>query len=138
MIIAGREEMTADASPEAIVQLHLRYDLGVRTSLHYAQAGFEVVYRDIIIGPDLERVATQLGAVLRQVVVLCPTPEILAHRDVERNKTGYANWNPDAFDRQLRETTPGIGLWLDTSSLTVDQTVARIIAARSDRPARSA
>lgn len=131
MIVAGREEMTADPSREAIPQLQLRYDLGVRTSLHYAQEGFEVVYQDIIMGPDLERVVNELGAALRQVVVLCPSPGILAQRDVARNKIGYIGWAPAVLDRQLRETTPRIGLWLDSSGLTVAETVDRILAART-------
>lgn len=36
MIVAGRVEMTADPSPEAIAQLQLRYDPGVRASLNYS------------------------------------------------------------------------------------------------------
>lgn len=91
MVVTGRAEMTTDPSPDAVAQLHLRYDLGVQTSLRYAEAGFEVVYQDIIIGPDLERVTRELGASLRQVVVLCPSPAVLAAREAARPKSGYGD-----------------------------------------------
>lgn len=132
MIVSGRAEMSADLSPEALAQLRLRYDLGVGTSLRYADAGFEVVYQDIVIGPDLERVVRELGASLRQVVVLCPPADVLARRDAARGKTGYADdLDAGTFDRLLHETTPRIGLWLDTSGLSVAESVDRILAART-------
>lgn len=111
MIVGGRAEMTADLSPEALAQLRLRYDLGVHTSLRYAEAGFEVVYQDIVMGTELELIVHELGTALRQVVVLCPPAEVLARRDGDRAKTGYAD-DHDArtFDRLLREGTPRIGL----------------------------
>ncbi len=118
MVVTGREEMTTDPSPEAIAQLHLRYDLGVLTSLRYAAAGFQVVYQDIIMG---------------QVVVLCPSADVLAAREAARPKPGYGDgWEPEAFDRELRQHTPRIGFWLDSSDLTVDETVDRILAARCE------
>jgi sugar phosphate isomerase/epimerase len=133
MIVAGRAEMTPDPSPEAEAQLHLRYELGVLVSRRYAEAGFQVAYQDVIMGPDLEWVVDALGSVLRQVVVLCPLTEILDARDAERGNTGYGgDWTPEALDRELRESTPRIGLWLDTSHLTVGETVDRILAARGD------
>lgn len=131
MVVAGRAEMTADPSPEAIAQLRLRYDLGVHTSLCYAREGFDVIYQDIIMGADLQRVVDELGAALRQVVVLCPSAEVLAAREAARPKSGYGDgWDPEAFDRELRECTPRIGLWLDSSTLTVEQTVDLILADR--------
>lgn len=133
MVVAGRVEMTAVPSPEAIAQLQLRYDLGIQTSLAYAGAGFDVVYQDIIMGAGLPRVVDRLGAALRQVVVLCPSAEVLAAREAARLKSGYRDrWDPAAFDRELREHTPRIGFWLDSSALTVEQTVDRILAARVD------
>lgn len=134
MIVNRRGEMTTDPSPEAIGQLHLRYDLGVQTSLRYAREGFDVVYQDIIMGPDLRRVADDLRAGLRRVdvVVLCPSAAVLASREAVRPKTGYGEvWDPEALDRELREHTPRIGLWLDNSHLTVEETVERVLAARN-------
>lgn len=131
MVVTGREEMTTDPSPEAIAQLHLGYDVGVLTSLRYAAAGFQVVYQDIIMGQGLERVTRELGASLRQVVVLCPSAEVLAAREAARPKSGYGDGcEPETFDRELRQHTPRIGFWLDSSDLTVDETVEWILVAR--------
>ncbi|MET8144094.1 hypothetical protein ABZU32_27630 [Sphaerisporangium sp. NPDC005288] len=38
-----------------------------------------------------------------------------------------AAWTVDVLDHALREETPRIGLWLDTSEHTPDQTVSAIL-----------
>lgn len=45
MVVSGREEMSPDASPEALRQLELRYDLACHVAAEYAAAGFHVVIR---------------------------------------------------------------------------------------------
>lgn len=53
MIINGQAEMGFELSGEAIRQLELRYSLAVSVAKGYADAGFMVVYQDIVIGPTL-------------------------------------------------------------------------------------
>ncbi|NJL63103.1 MAG: adenylyl-sulfate kinase [Methylacidiphilales bacterium] len=53
MIINGQAEMTFDLSEAAKEQLQLRYDLGVTVAKRFVDAGFTVVYQDIIIGSTL-------------------------------------------------------------------------------------
>lgn len=126
-IVSGREEMTPDASPEAERQLQLRYELGTETARRYHAAGFDVVYQDVILGPDLERVAEMLSDLPLVIVVLCPSPDAVAAREDARPKHGYADWTVADLDTGLREETPRIGYWLDTSDLTVDETVDHIL-----------
>lgn len=65
------------------------------------------------------------------VVVLAPGPETVAAREAGRGKTGYgAHWSVAELDRVLRAETPRIGLWLDTSELSVGETVEAILAQR--------
>ncbi|WP_405687468.1 hypothetical protein [Streptomyces sp. NBC_00057] len=46
-----------------------------------------------------------------------------------RCESGYgAEWTVEALDRVLREETPRIGLWLDTTGQTVEQTVDTVLA----------
>ena len=46
-----------------------------------------------------------------------------------RAKPGYADAGAIlAFDRALREETPRLGHWLDTTTLTAAETVKRIMA----------
>jgi chloramphenicol 3-O-phosphotransferase len=120
--------MGVDLSREATRQLHLRYELAATVARRYAKAGFTVVYQDILIGGALERVVADLASCGVAVVVLCPRPEVIAAREASRAKKGYPDRGAiDAFDRVLREETPRIGLWLDTSDLTVDETVTAIL-----------
>src|SRR5690349_1261468 len=60
MIVNGRAEMTPPLSDEATAQLRLRYQLAAQAAHSYCQAGFTVVYQDIIIGPMLEDVVSWL------------------------------------------------------------------------------
>jgi predicted kinase len=129
MIVRGQAEMTASLSAEAERQLQLRYDLAVATATRYADAGFTVVYQDIVIGRALPQIIAAFAPIAPRVVVLCPRADVVAARDRARDKTGY----PDAasvmaFDQILRSETPPIGLWLDNSDLTVRETVDAILA----------
>jgi predicted kinase len=128
MIVSGRAEMGATLSPEAERQLQLRYDLAVATAKRYADAGFTVVYQDIVIGAALSAVVAAFQPYRLAVVVLCPRPEVVAARERARAKTGY----PDeasiaAFDHVLRAETPRIGYWLDSSDQSVTETVNQIL-----------
>ncbi|MCU0540799.1 MAG: AAA family ATPase [Oscillatoriaceae cyanobacterium Prado104] len=128
-IVNGQAEMTLNLSAEAYQQLELRYRLAAMVARQYLQAGFTVVYQDIIIGPTLAEVVASFYDVFLSVIVLCPRAEVVAARDAARSKTGYANQAiVDAFDRILRTETPHIGYWLDSSNLTVEETVDRILA----------
>jgi hypothetical protein len=55
-------------------------------------------------------------------------------REDRRPKTAYQPDGPsvDDLDRYLRAETPRIGLWLDTSEQTPDETVDEILARRAE------
>jgi predicted kinase len=128
MIVNGQAEMSSELSAEAQQQLALRYQLATQAAKSYFQAGFTVVYQDIIIGSTLAEMVATFQALPLSVFVLCPRAEIVAARDSSRSKTGYPNHaSVQAFDRILRHETPQIGYWLDTSELTVTQTVDAIL-----------
>ena len=127
-IVNGREEMTRSPSAEAVRQLRLRNELGAMVARRYHDAGFNVVYQDVILGEGLAFVVGMLGDVPLQVIVLCPSPEVVARREATRDKTGYGDLTVAELDAGLRQETPRIGYWLDTSDLSVDETVDRILA----------
>jgi cytidylate kinase len=131
MIVSGRAEMTPDAdadlSSEARAQLDLRHRLAALTADEYAAHGFTAVVQDIVLGPDLTAWVNRIRTRPLYVVVLAPSPEMVAARDSQRSKTGYGSWTVESFDRHLRDDTPRIGLWLDTSAQTPEQTVAAIL-----------
>jgi hypothetical protein len=68
------------------------------------------------------------------VVVLAPRADIVTARDdARRVNIGKVAYRPGdegvtQLDSYLRRQTPRIGLWLDTSDQTVDETVDEILA----------
>jgi chloramphenicol 3-O-phosphotransferase len=128
MIVNGQAEMGFELSAEALAQLRLRYRLAAIVAGEYLAAGFTVVYQDIIIGQGLAEVLPLYAQFPLHLVVLCPSPEAVAAREAGRHKTGYGDlaWI-EPFDRVLHDETPRLGLWIDSSTLTVDETVAKIL-----------
>ena len=128
MITGGRADMTPSPSAEALRQLRLRYALAASTADAYAAAGFTAILQDVMLGQELAHVAGLIRTRPLRVVVLAPSPQTVAHRDRGRHKTGYAEYPVEALDAGLREHTPRLGLWLDTSAQTPPETVGEILA----------
>ena len=128
MIINGRVDMLPQPDEEALTQLRLRYQLAAQAADAYCAAGFSVAYQDVIIGPILQDVVAMHQQWPLYVVVLCPSPAVAVERDTHRHKQVYHSWTPEELDHGLRFDTPKLGLWLDTSAMTVDETVTAIFA----------
>ena len=126
MIVNGRAEMESPLTQAAMDQLRLRYQLAALTANHYCEAGFTVVYQDVIIGDILNEVIAMHDKRPLYVVVLCPSPDIILSRDANRHKHTYQSWTPHMLDQGLRNETPQVGLWIDTSNLSVEDTVTAI------------
>jgi predicted kinase len=128
MIVSGRVDPAPGTEAEWRAQLDLRYDLAAAAAARYAAAGFTVVWQDIL-NDALARTLDVLAAWNPGVVVLAPSAQALAAREAGRAKSGYkGGWTPQAFDALVRETTPDVGLWLDTSAMSVAETVDAILA----------
>jgi cytidylate kinase len=130
MVVAGREEMTSEPTPEAWRQLRLRYALGAATCDKYFRVGFSVVLQDSVLGPALADYVAMIESRPLCVVVLAPRPDVVAAREAARPKQAYRTGFDTiaALDDALRRDTPKLGLWLDTSDQTPDETVETIIA----------
>lgn len=128
MIVNGRMDVTPEPDPEALTQLQLRYQLTASTVDTYAKAGFTVVAQDIILGGDLPAMVERIESRPLAVVVLAPTPEAVAQREAGRGKNAYDDWLISQLDDGLRTDTPRLGLWLDTSNQTPQQTIEEILA----------
>jgi predicted kinase len=129
LIVNGQAPMAAALTDEALAQLQLRYTIAATVAPLYLQAGFTVIYQDIIIGATLGEMVERLRPHGLHVVVLCPEAGVVAAREAGRGKRGYGdNAEIATFDAILRRETPRLGLWLDTSTLTVAETVDQILA----------
>ncbi|MGG4341366.1 phosphotransferase-like protein [Paenibacillus lautus] len=126
MIVRGREEMLPDASLEAERQLALRYRLSASTARTYAEAGFHVVLQDVILGPALHQITEMLNGLPVFVVVLNPSENAISAREQIRDKKGYGVWTIHELNRRLTDETPRIGLWLDTSDFSPEETIEEI------------
>ncbi len=127
MIVNGQAEMGFELSTEAQRQLLLRYQIAAEVAKKYLESGFTVIYQDVIIGTALQTVLGYLEGLPVSLVVLCPSPQVIAARDQARAKTAYPDLETVlAFDKVLRET-PRLGYWLDSSDLTLEQTVDAIL-----------
>lgn len=128
MVVSGRAEMTPEPSEEALRQLHLRYRLAAAAAEAYCGAGFRVVVQDNYIGKALMDFVSMIRHRPLYVVALCPRAEVVAEREAKRGKTGYGAFCVEDFHRLFWEETPQIGLWLDNSEQTPEETVNEILA----------
>jgi hypothetical protein len=102
--------------------------MSAHTADEYAAAGFTAVVQDIILGEDLPAYAELVRTRPLHVIVLAPRAEVVQERDTERAKTGYGGgWTVAAMMADLNGT-PRMGLRVDNSDQSVDQTVGQILA----------
>lgn len=112
--------------------LDLRYRLSRQAADTYAAAGLTCVVQDNVYGADVTAWLAALAA-QAHLVVLRPSVATLVRRDAERRaatgKVAYTpTFTPADNDEHLARTERGLGLWLDTSEQTPEQTVAAVLA----------
>jgi chloramphenicol 3-O-phosphotransferase len=127
MVVSGRAGMTPDLAPEAVRQLELRHRLTAMVADGYFGAGFTVVVQDMLLGRHLTEMVQAIHSRPLLVVVLAPRPEAVAAREAGRSKRAYGDFTVTDLDDALRRGTAPIGLWLDTSDLTPEQTAEEVI-----------
>jgi chloramphenicol 3-O-phosphotransferase len=132
-VVAGRHEMTPDPSPEALEQLLLRYRLGAAAADTYFERGFTVVIEDVAAGPLLTEYVALIHSKPLHVVVLMPEVEVVSARAASREASGYARWTVAELYEVFAEKTPRLGLRLDSSEQTAEETVSAILAETGGR-----
>jgi hypothetical protein len=89
-------------------------------------AGISAVVDDIIIGDRLDSLLSELAGTRFVFVMLRPSLDVVQQRETGR---GTALWQQWAWlDDVIEHETRRVGLWLDTSDLSVEQTVDAILA----------
>jgi predicted kinase len=112
---------------EADRQLRLRTKNVCLLADSYRQGGFTPVIDDVVIGSRLQEFLTRLESRPVRFVLLTPVIEVAQKRDAERGyKQVFSIWGH--LDEVMRRETPSVGLWLDTSEMTADETVEAILA----------
>ena len=131
-IVTGRKDPLPTASPDAESQLRLRYEIAVGAADRYFAEGFSVVVEDVIAGPLLAECVALVQSRPLHTVVLLPAANVIAARDAARNQSGYAVWSVQALHDLFALQTPRVGLWLDNSGQTPEETVDEILRRSSE------
>lgn len=129
MVMADPAARRTEAGEAEISQLLLRYEAALAVAATYLRAGFDAVVEDVIMGPVLRDFLRLVPVQDVHLVFLDPDSRAVAERDRNRSKTAYGErWNVEELRSVLRGHTSHLGLWVDSTDLTADQTVDRILA----------
>jgi chloramphenicol 3-O-phosphotransferase len=132
MIVAGSEwvtdAVTAGEPPagDAADQLRLRLENACLLARSFAGNGITAIIGDIILGSRWDDLRTALRGVSFYLVILAPDVETVIARDARRSRPVGAEW-AYYLDAELRGTMSGIGVWVDSSKKTPDETTDEIV-----------
>jgi predicted kinase len=132
MIVSGRQwpvasqtNINTDVEGEAARQLRLRNSNMCLLGLSFFGAGFTVVLDDIIVAERLTEVRGYLADVDFMFVMLTPSVEVVRQRERQRGTELWLEW--EWLTELIERTDDRIGLWLDSSTQTADETVDEIM-----------
>jgi hypothetical protein len=127
MIVSGGEWPGVDpATGEAERQLRLRLHNACVLARSFREAGFMAIVDDIVAGPRFADLVEDLDGIPFGFVMLVPGFEHVKARWRAMDSPFVDQW--DWIDTEIRERTPRVGLWLDTTSLSINETVDTVIA----------
>ncbi|MEW9095314.1 MAG: AAA family ATPase [Clostridiaceae bacterium] len=135
MIVKGNIDMTPEYSQSALEQLMLRYTTAAKVADMYYKAGFSVVVQDTYLGKEVNTFLKAFESSPVYFITLNPNVEAVVEREKKRNKTGYTTWEVEPLHKVLINENPRIGLWIDSSDLTPEETLSEIIK-RAESEAR--
>jgi predicted kinase len=128
MIVSGRRWPEGAAmSDEAERQLRLRLHNACLLARSFVAAGITAVVDDIIIGTRMDDLLDELAGESLVFVMLTPRLEVVRERERGRGTSHWEQWET-LLDDELRNGTRRLGLWLDSSDQTPEQTVDEILA----------
>lgn len=126
MVVSGSVWPHDEPADEAARQLRQRGQATALLADSYVSAGFTVVVDDVLIGRRIDDLMNDLTTRPIRLVMLVPRLNVVAERDAQRaGKHVFARWS--YLDEALRTQTTKVGLWLDSSDLSPDETVDEIM-----------
>lgn len=109
-------------------QLQLRWRNCADLARNFWEAGFTAVVEHAVSRREwVDRFVQDVSPARVSVIVLAPPLEVALERDRHRDEKQVAHLFLH-MDAELRRELAGVGYWLDSSGLTVDQTVDRLLA----------
>ena len=126
-IVSGLVPPQGPPQDEAEAQLELRRANICLLADSFAGAGFLPIIDDVVVAPAvLDGYRRRLKARPLLLVELVPRLDVVQARDRDRDKHVFSIWRH--LDTQLQASMPRVGLWIDTSDMTAEQTVDAIAA----------
>ena len=126
-IVSGAVQPGQEPRAEARSQQLLTVDHQCLLARSFAGAGFVPIVEYVVVERSrLERYRAALADVSLHVVVLNPSRDVILQRDGDRAKESIAHHFVH-LQRVLCDELTGVGLWIDSSELTADETVRLIL-----------
>ena len=133
MIVSGREwpvasqtnVNTPEVEGEAGRQLRLRLRNMCLLGRSFFEAGFTAVLDDIVVGARIDDVREDLAGLDFLFVMLVPSVAAVRERERQRGTDLWPEW--EWLTEQFLNAPRDIGLWLDTSHQSADETVDEIM-----------
>lgn len=127
MIVAGgRWPEGAEMSADAAQQLSLRLRHACLLGRSFVAAGITAVVDDIVIGDRVDALLHELAGSRFVFVMLRPRLDVVRRREATRGTALWRQW--EWLDAVIEHRTTRLGLWLDSSDLSVEETVDAILA----------
>ena len=117
----GDRDMTPEAERQSCLRLHNARLL----ARSFAQHGFAALIDDIVIGQRLEQAIEELSGTSFGFVMLLPEFELVRSRWRSIGSPFVDRWG--WIDDEIRTRTRRVGLWLNTTNFTPEQTVREIL-----------
>lgn len=127
LIVSGAIGPEGQPREEAESQLRLRRRNICLLADSFAKDGFVPVIDDVVVSKSvLDTYDSNLETRPLLLVQLTPHFDVIKARDAARDKHVFQMWGH--LDEQLRSSMPRVGLWLNTSDMTAEETVDAILA----------
>jgi predicted kinase len=107
-------------------QLWLRLHNACLLGKSFVAMGITAVVDDIVIGSRQDQLLDELAGERFVFVMLTPRLEVVRERELGRGTALWEQW--EWLDGEMRSRTEQIGLWLDNSDQTPEETVEAILA----------
>jgi predicted kinase len=131
LIVSGAVGPEGQPREEAESQLRLRRRNICQLADSFAQDGFVPVIDDVVVSKSvLDTYEANLDTRPFLLVQLTPNLDVIEARDAARDKHVFETWGH--LDEQLRSSMPRVGLWLDSSAITAEETVDAILSRREE------
>ncbi|WP_249168597.1 hypothetical protein [Alkaliphilus sp. B6464] len=115
--------------------MDMRYSITAKVAIEYYNNGFSVVVQGNFLGEKLLYFIELLKEYPAYVIVLNPDIKSIEQREQKRDKKGYVGFTVESLYNIFIEETPKIGLWLDTTNMSIEEAVNEILT-RADNEAK--